>query len=95
MSLSERERHALEAIERALEADDPHFVASTSIDRLQQVRRRWVIIPAVMFVLGMILLVVGLVTTHAMLVVGVAISVVGVLTMATAIAIFVRRHSHG
>ena len=40
----------------------------------------------------MILLVAGLVTTHALLAVDVATSVGGVLTMAAAVLVFIRRH---
>ncbi len=89
MPLSDEEQQRLDDIEQALQEDDPEFAANVSIDRL---RRRAIIIPGVLFLLGAALLVTGLVTTHALLTVGVIISVAGFLTMTTTITLFVQRH---
>ena len=92
MSLSDEDRRALDEIERALEREDPHFAATVSTDRFRRLRRRWVIIPGCLFLLGAVLLVAGLVTTHALLIIGIVISTVGVLTMAAGAALFLRHH---
>jgi predicted tellurium resistance membrane protein TerC len=92
MPLSDEHRRALDEIERQLVSEDPNFAASVNHDRFRQLRRRWVIIPAVMFVLGAVLMIAGLVTTHELLVVGAIIGVVGFLTMPTAVALFFRHH---
>ena len=51
------------------------------------------IIPAVSFLLGTLLLVGGLVTTHEQLVVGVVVGVTGALIMAGAFTVALRRHA--
>ena len=56
------------------------------------IRRRAIIVPGVLFLLGAALLVTGLVTTHALLTVGVIISVAGFLTMTATVALFIQRH---
>jgi len=91
MPLTDGERRSLDEIERALQRDDPEFAAAIDIDRLRELRLRRMIIPAVSFLLGMVALVGGLVTTHEQLVVGVVIGVTGVLIMAGAVASAVRR----
>jgi len=93
MPLSDEHRRALDEIERALEQDDPQFAATVSTD-FQRLRRRWVVIPAALFLLGAVLLVAGLVTTHAQLTAGAIISTIGFLTMPTAIALFRHHHQH-
>ena len=89
MPLSDEERQRLDDIEQALRQDDPEFAANVSMSRL---RRRAIIVPGALFLLGAALLVAGLVTTHALLTVGVIISVAGFLTMTTTVALFIQRH---
>ena len=93
MPLTDGERRSLDEIERALQRDDPEFAAAIDIDRLRELRLRRMIIPAVSFLLGTLLLVGGLVTTHEQLVVGVAIGVTGALIMAGAFTMGLRRHA--
>jgi len=64
MPLSEDDQRKLDEIERALYRDDPRFAAGQSIDRL---RRHRSITSVAAFLVGMVLLVVGLVTTSAIL----------------------------
>ena len=92
MPLSDDQRRALDEIERALEREDPHFAATISADQFRRLRRRWVIVPAVLFLLGAVLLVAGLVTTHALLIIGVVISIVGAITMSAVVAFVLRHH---
>jgi hypothetical protein len=89
MSLSDEHRRALDEIERALEQDDPTFVATVNHDRLLQLRRRWIIIPA--FLLGAVIMVAGLVATHELLVVGVVSSILGFVMMPAAVALLLRQ----
>jgi len=56
MSLSEAHRRALEEIERALEEDDPKFAATVTPEHFQRLRRRWVIVPAMLFLFGAVML---------------------------------------
>ena len=88
MPLSEDDQRKLDEIERALYRDDPRFAAGRSIDRL---RRRRTIASAAAFLVGTVLLVVGLVTTSAVLWLGVVISVTGFLIMVGVAAVFSRR----
>ena len=88
MPLSEDEQRRLDEIERALYQEDPRFAAGQSIDRL---RRRRAITSIAAFLVGTVLLVVGLVTTSAMLWLGVVISVTGFLVMVGVAAVFIRR----
>ncbi len=60
MPLSEHEQRLLEQIERALYAEDPKFASSVSGGRSKPARRRR-IQGAVLFVVGLVLLVVGIV----------------------------------
>ena len=85
MPLSEGEQRRLDEIERALKTEDPKFAASITIDRL---RRHGAIVAVGLFVLGMIALVVGLVTTDALLILGIVISVAGALAMAAGVAMY-------
>lgn len=59
MPLSEHEQRLLEQIERALYAEDPKFASSVSGGRSKPARRRR-IQGAILFVLGLVLLVVGI-----------------------------------
>jgi hypothetical protein len=88
MPLSEDDQRKLDEIERALYRDDPRFAAGRSIDRL---RRHRSITSVAAFLVGMVLLVVGLVTTSALLWLGVVISVTGFLIMVGVAAVFIRR----
>src|SRR4051812_35004184 len=78
MALSEDEQRRLDEMENALLRDDPGFVASVSMGR---VRTRQRIIAGVGFLLGMIVLIGGLVTTATAVLIGVLISVAGLLLM--------------
>jgi Protein of unknown function (DUF3040) len=90
MALSEHEQRQLDEMETALLRDDPNFAASISIDRVR--RRR--IVAALLFVLGMVVLVAGLVATAETVLIGVLVSAVGLSMMvAAAIAVLRRRHS--
>ncbi|MBW0106949.1 DUF3040 domain-containing protein [Pseudonocardia sp. KRD291] len=60
MPLSEHEQRLLEQIERALYAEDPKFASSVSGGRSKPARRRR-IQGAILFVLGLVLLVMGIV----------------------------------
>ncbi len=91
MSLSDEHRRALDEIEKALEQDDPTFVATVNHDRLLQLRRRWIIIPACMFLFGAVIMVAGLVTTHELLVIGVIMSILGFVMMPAAVALLLRQ----
>jgi hypothetical protein len=91
MALTDRERRSLDEIERALQRDDPEFAAAIDIDRLRELRLRRLVTPAVSFLLGTLLLVGGLVTTHEQLVVGVVIGIAGALIMAGTMTLVVRR----
>jgi hypothetical protein len=91
MPLTDGERRSLDEIERALQRDDPEFAATIDIDRLRVLRLRRLVIPALSFLLGTLLLVGGLVTTHEQLVVGVVIGVTGALIMAGALTLVLRR----
>ena len=78
MALSEYEQRQLEEMESALRRDDPGFAASVSIDR---VRRRRRMVSVVVFVLGMVLLVGGLVATAVVILTGALISTLGMMMM--------------
>ena len=91
MSLSDEHRQALDEIERALERDDPTFAASVSPEYVLRLRRRWIIIPACLFLLGAVTLVAGLVTTHAFLILGVVVAVLGFLAMPAAVVLMLHQ----
>ena len=78
----------LDEIERALHRDDPKFAAGQSIERIW-LRRMITAGGAVL--IGMVLLVVGIITTQAILSLGVIISVTGFLTMVGGAALITRR----
>lgn len=86
MGLSEHEQRMLDEIERALYEDDPKFATSVNVGRL---RRRRPILSAVGLLLGLVMLVVGVITTQSIMVLGVIVSVVGFLVMVTAVGLFV------
>lgn len=84
MPLSDDEQRRLDEIERALHCDDPSFAASIALDRLRQRRFRRAV---VIFVLGVVGLLVGLVVTVSSVIAGLLISVAGFLAMVTAVAL--------
>jgi len=88
MPLSEDEQRRLDEIERALHVEDPKFAAGHSIERAWL--RRTLTAGAVVL-MGVVLLVVGLITTQAALVAGVTISIVAFLVMVCGAALFIRR----
>ena len=78
MALSNDEQHTLDEIERALRDEDPVFVRTVDFDRL---RLRRVMTGALVFLLGMVVLVVGEVASQAQLAVGVIVGIAGFVTM--------------
>ncbi len=85
MPLSEHEQRMLDEIERALYHDDPKFATSVNVSRI---RRRRPILAGLGFVVGLLLLVVGVIATQSVLALGVIVSVVGFLTMVGAVGLF-------
>ena len=83
MALSNHEQRTLDEIERALRDEDPLFVHTVSFGRL---RRRRVMMGALAFLLGMVVLVVGEVAAQAHLAVGVVVGLAGFVTMFAAAA---------
>ncbi len=93
MALSEDEQRRLDEMERALTRDDPQFAAGVSIDHLRRRRR---IVGASVFLIGIIVLLAGLVTTAESTTAGVVIGVAGALIMIAAVVAVSfprRRHS--
>lgn len=86
MPLSEHEQRMLDEIERALYQDDPKFATSVNVSRI---RRRRPILAAIAFVIGLVLLVVGVIATQSVLTLGVIVSVVGFLVMVASVGLFV------
>ncbi len=81
MPLSEHEQRLLEQIERALYAEDPKFASSVRGGRLRRTPRRRRVQGIVLFVLGLVLLVVG-VAVQALWLAGLpVVSVIGFLAM--------------
>ena len=81
MPLSEHEQRLLEQIERALYAEDPKFASSVSGGRMSKPARRRRIQGGVLFVLGLVLLVVG-VAVQALWIANIpVVSIVGFLAM--------------
>jgi uncharacterized membrane protein HdeD (DUF308 family) len=64
MPLSEHEQRLLDQIERALIAEDPKFASTVRAGRPRPTRRRR-IQGVVLFVLGLVLLIVGVALAHA------------------------------
>ncbi|GGM11451.1 DUF3040 domain-containing protein [Nakamurella endophytica] len=85
MPLSEHEQRMLEEIERALYQDDPKFATSVNVGRL---RRRRPILAGVAFVIGLLMLVVGVIATQSVLALGVVVSVLGFFVMVGSVALF-------
>ncbi len=91
MSLSDEHRRALDEIERALVQDDPTFAETVRPEYILRLRRRWIIIPASLFLLGAVVMVAGLVMTHALLALGAVVAVLGFLTMPAAIVLMLHQ----
>ena len=86
MPLSEHEQRMLDEIERALYQDDPKFATSVNVSRI---RRRRPILAAIAFLVGLVLLVVGVIATQSVLTLGVIVSVLGFLVMVGSVGLFV------
>src|ERR1700709_773945 len=81
MPLSEHEQRLLEQIERALYAEDPKFASTVRGGRLRKPTRRRRLQGVVLFVLGLVLLVLGI-AVHALYIGQFpVVSVVGFLVM--------------
>ena len=81
MPLSEHEQRLLDQIERALYAEDPKFVSTVRGGRLRKPTRRRRLQGVALFLLGLVMLVVGL-AVQSLWVVGLpVVSVVGFLAM--------------
>lgn len=87
MALSEGEQRRLDEIERGLLTEDPGFAATITISR---VRRHRTVLAGLVFLVGMLALVAGLVATDAALWVGVTISVLGIAAMAVGAMLYLR-----
>ncbi len=85
MPLSEHEQRMLDEIERALYQEDPKFATSVNVRRM---RRRRPILATLSFVVGLVLLVVGVIATELLLVLGVVVSVIGFLLMVASAGLF-------
>ena len=79
--LSKDEQDRLDEIERALRDDDPLFAANVDFHHLQRHQK---LVAAAAFILGIVVLVVGVVATQALMAVGVIVSVTGFVVMVTA-----------
>ena len=86
MPLSEHEQRMLDEIERALYQDDPKFATSVNVSRI---RRRRPIVAGAAFLVGLVLLVVGVISTQSVLTLGVIVSVLGFLVMVGSVGLFV------
>lgn len=87
MALSEGEQRRLDEIERALRSEDPNFAATITISRI---RRHRAVLAGVVFIVGMLALVAGLVTTDAALWAGIVIVVLGIAAMVAGALMYFR-----
>jgi hypothetical protein len=83
MPLSEHEQRLLEQIERALIAEDPKFASTVRAGRLRRPTRRRRLQGLVLFVLGLVMLVVGVAVRSIWLANVPVVSVIGFLVMLT------------
>lgn len=83
MALTNDEQRTLDEIERALRDDDPTFANAVNFEHL---RRHRAILGGIGFLLGLVVLVVGEITSQAQLLVGVVVGVAGFVAMFAAIA---------
>jgi len=81
MPLSEHDRRQLDEIEQALEMDDPDLAAALTPARVAPIR---IVLYGLMFVSGVVVLIGGLVTTHAYPITGGLIGVAGAVIMVVA-----------
>ncbi|HSK58996.1 MAG TPA: DUF3040 domain-containing protein [Actinomycetospora sp.] len=81
MPLSEHEQRLLEQIERALYDEDPKFASTVRGGKLRRPSRRRRIQGIALFVIGIVMLVLGVVFMSSTPGVGIVISVVGFLAM--------------
>jgi Protein of unknown function (DUF3040) len=81
MPLSEHEQRLLEQIERALYAEDPKFASTVRGGRLRRPTRRRRLQGVAVFIVGLVLLVVGIATPQLWLASIPVLSVVGFLAM--------------
>jgi predicted membrane channel-forming protein YqfA (hemolysin III family) len=86
MALAEYEQRKLDEIERALHSDDPGFAGSINIGAVRRHRR---LVAAVVFVVGLLVLVVGAVFAQGLPLIGVAGSVLGFVVMVAGAGLFV------
>lgn len=87
MPLSEGEQRRLDEIERALMTEDPSFASNIAID---QFRRHHSLLAGIVFVIGMVGLVAGLVVTDAALWFGVVIALAGLGAMVAGVYMYTR-----
>src|SRR6478752_2112565 len=78
MALSEYEQRKLDEIERALHRADPGFAGALNFAAMRRHRR---VVAAVIFAIGLLVLVVGAVLAQGPPLVGVAVSVLGFAAM--------------
>ncbi|HWN25930.1 MAG TPA: DUF3040 domain-containing protein [Actinomycetospora sp.] len=81
MPLSEHEQRLLEQIERALYDEDPKFASTVRGGKLRRPSRRRRVQGIALFVIGIVMLVLGVVFMSSTPGVGIVISVVGFLAM--------------
>ena len=86
MPLSEDDQRRLDEIEQSLTRYDPQFAARVN---LQWRRRRRLLVAITCFAVGAVLLIVGLVATHAVIVIGVIIAVAGIGAMVAGAGVLV------
>jgi hypothetical protein len=91
MPLSKDEQRRLDEIEQYLRDEDPSFVSEADFDHL---RRRRLIVGALMFLAGMAALIVGEIATQAMPEIGVVVSLGGFGAMVAAVGWTLRRSRH-
>src|SRR5450755_2464835 len=91
MALSEFEQRKLDEIERALHRDDPGFASAikTSAIKMGAMRRHGRFVAVVVFVVGLLALVAGVVLAQGLPLVGVAVSVLGFVVMVAGAGLFV------
>lgn len=84
MPLSEHEQRLLDQIERALYADDPKFASAVRTADLRTHYRRRIVRGVTVFVVGLVMLPVGMVTAqYAVTIIGFLVMLGGVLYAAT------------
>jgi hypothetical protein len=87
MALSDGEQRRLDEIAQGLTIEDPSFAQRITHDGL---RRPRLVVAVLIFVMGMVALITGLVITDASLWFGLVILIAGVAAMGTAVVLVVR-----